>query len=375
MRRLLLLAALGLAACGGEPRGPCDWDVPAGTVGTVCGFTNPEDVEFVPSASLLLVSQMRGEPGDAGGSIAALLLDAEGRPASAPRQLWPDGPPRGDGPTRGEPRCSHPPAAAAFSPHGLTAEPDGRGAVRVAVVAHGAPGAGGAREAVELFELRGAGQAARLVWRGCVRLPPDAVGNDVAWGPAGALYVTRYQPTLRGPRGLYWRVAGGLGFPTGEVQVWRPGAGWEAVPGTRAANPNGLLRGAGGETLFVAATGSGDLHAVRPATGERRSVSLGGRPDNLSRGPQGRLLAVAHRDGLAVTACLLGRRPCLAPWSLLAVDPETLAVRELLFHDGRALGGAASAAAVGGGRVYLGAVVGDRIGVWRPPADAASAVW
>ena len=70
-RGLLLAAALALACSRGEPRGACQPEPPPGSLGSVCGFANPEDVAWVPAAGLLLVSQMRHAGEASGGSLAA----------------------------------------------------------------------------------------------------------------------------------------------------------------------------------------------------------------------------------------------------------------------------------------------------------------
>ena len=53
---LAVLAFACAAACGGGARGPCSQSQP---LGSVCGFENPEDVDFSPAAKLLVVSQFR----------------------------------------------------------------------------------------------------------------------------------------------------------------------------------------------------------------------------------------------------------------------------------------------------------------------------
>ena len=360
-RGLLLAAALALACGGGEPRGPCQPAPPPGSLGTVCGFENPEDVAWVPAAQLLLVSQMRHADAAAGGSLAALTLGAAGEPMAPPRRLWPPSmaaAERGTLPTSGDPACSDPPDPARFSPHGLAAgapAPDGE--IPVAVVGHGV------REAVELFALRGAGEAATLRWKGCVPLPGNSTGNDVWLGEDGGLWVTNYQPALGGLRGLYYMIVGGLGLPTGEVLRWRSSS-WESVPGTRGANPNGLVLMPGGESLAVAFTGAGSvgLRPLGPGDGPARDTKVGGHPDNLTLSSRATLLVVVHSSGLASLRCRFGALPCASPGQLIEIDPATGVASERFSHDGSGIGGLASVAEVGD-RLYFGAVYDDRIGL------------
>jgi hypothetical protein len=305
---------------------------------------------------------MRHAASEPGGSLAALELGAAGEPVAPPVRLWPRGgrgaEAPGTSPWRGDPDCSQPPEAAAFAPHGLAVgAPLADGGVPVAVIGHGA------REAVELFVLHGAGSAAVLRWSGCVALPPDATGNDAWIGADRSLWVTRYQPAAGGARGLFFTVVGGLGLPTGEV-LHREGGAWRAVPGTRGANPNGVLLAPDERTLAVAFTGARAvaLVALEPGGAPPRTVALAGHPDNLLWSARDTVLAPVHASGLRTLLCRLGARPCRAPWTLQEIDPASGAARLVFSHDGSRLGAVASVAEVEG-RLYLGAVFDDRIGV------------
>ncbi len=367
---VLLATAIG---CATEPRSACIPDPPPGSVGSICGFANPEDVEAVPAAGLLIVSQMRR--GSSGGSLAALALaalplDPGAQKHTRPRRLWPSGDQRRDRSTAaplGEPSCTEPPAADVFAPHGLSsAATDIPGVVRIAVVGHGG------REAIELFDLTGAGDSAALSWRGCVPLPPGTTGNDVSLAADGEIVVSNYMPQMGGWRGLYHTLKSGLGFNTGDVMAWRSGQGWRHLTGTAAPAPNGVLVTPDGATVFYAETGSGRVSRVPRAGAAAGStaehVVIGGNPDNLSLSPRGTILAATHTDGAAFLLCAFGRVPCRTGWSLFEIDPATLHARQLLHHDGSVVGAVASAAEVDG-RTYFGAVFDDRIGVWQPSSQ------
>jgi len=195
-----VLLALG---CARAPRPECVPDPPPGVVGSVCGFRNPEDVAAVPSAGILLVSQMRHDDSEQGGSIAALPLGVDGAPAGPPRTLWPPASPEQRAETAGsgavgEAGCTAAPSAKRFAPHGISVGlPRADGSLPVAVVAHDP------REAIELFELIPTGGAHRLRWSGCVPLPPGTTGNDVALAPDGSLLVTNFTPRSSGPVAIY----------------------------------------------------------------------------------------------------------------------------------------------------------------------------
>jgi hypothetical protein len=355
---LALLVAL-TAGCRGRSRGTCQPDPPPGVLGTVCGFQNPEDVEAVPSAGIVVVSELRYA--GAGGALAALTLGAV--PVS--RRLWPLGETPGavaPPPVAGDPSCTSPPAAAAFAPHGITSAPLAPGMTRIAVVGHEP-----AREAIELFDLEGVADGARLTWRGCVPLPAGTVGNDLAIAPDGEIVVSNFAPSLAPLSFLYAQLKASLGRATGDLIAWNAQHGWRHIPGTAAPLPNGVAVSPDGGAVYYAETGSGEFARVSRTGGAPTRRAVPGRPDNLAWSRRGTLLAGTHTDGAALLLCFLGRRPCRTGWSLLEIDPRTLEATELLHDDGSVLGAVASATEVDG-RVYLGAVFDDRLGVWRPGA-------
>lgn len=356
----LVLAAI--AGCsGGAPRGDCDPLPPPGEVGSVCGFRNPEDVELVAPAGVLLVSQMAPFFGRGAGSIAAVTLESLEAGTPAVRTVWPaegESAPPPSAPA-GDPGCATPPAPDRFAPHGLASAVSADGTIRLAVVSH-AP-----REAVELFDLHGTGEAVRLAWRGCLPLPPRTSGNDLAVRPDGSLVVANYLPSFGGLSGALWMLAASAGVPTGDVLAWWPKPGWIHIPGTAARGANGVAIGENGSTIWFTETGA--RRAARTDT-KGTSVVRGpieGAPDNLAWTGRGTLVTATHLSASAFLGCALGRLPCRAPWALVEIDPATLATTVLVRHDGSVVG-AATGAAEWRGRFYLGAVFDDRLGVWSP---------
>ncbi len=355
----LILAGV-LAACGpGEPRGSCNPRPAAGTVGSVCGFRNPEDVELLRAAGVLAVSQMAPIFGEGAGSLAAVTLESLERGEPDVWTLWPDD--RASEPTDaplGDRGCTTPPAANRFAPHGMASATLGDGTTRLAVVSH-AP-----REAVEIFEVAGSGRGTALRWRGCVPLPLRASGNDLALRPDGTLVVANYQPAFGGFTGALWMLAASAGVTTGDVLQWMPARGWSHLPGTAARGANGVAVAEGRASIWFAETGAARIGRLEG--GEVVRAPIEGAPDNLAWTSRGTLVTTTHLSPLAFLRCGLGERPCRAPWALVAIDPATLATTELLRHDGSAVGAATGAVEVGG-RFYLGAVFDDRLGVWSNP--------
>lgn len=363
MRAVVVVAGILAVACqSSPPRGACEPRPAPGQLGTVCGFSNPEDLEILPAAGVMLVSQMAPLAGGAPGSIAAATLASLAADRADVWRLWPpeaagERPAAGAAPT-GEPSCTTPPDPAAFAPHGIATRARD-GVVQVAVVSH-AP-----REAVELFVLSGRGRDATLRWTGCVPLPPGTAGNDLAQRADGGLVVANCLPAFGGLRGVAWMLASTLGKSTGDVLAWSPGSGWEHLPDTTSRTANGVAVGDGGRVWF---TESGAHQVARLDAGGGGRVTraiVEGAPDNLSWTSRGTLLTATHLSAPAFMRCAFVGGPCRAPWALVEIDPATLRTTDLLRHDGAAIGAVAGAAEYQG-RLYLSAVFDDRIGVWQP---------
>ena len=319
----------------------------------------------MPSAGVVIVSEMRfpGRPGD--GGLAAVDLRHATEAGAVARQIWP---PRADfaaaGSVDGDPSCTAPPAK--LSPHGLTSAAGTGGRVRLAIVGHDE------REAVELFDLDGLGDDVRLAWRGCVPLPPGTSGNDLAIAPDGEIVVSNFQPDPPSRRtfAVICRMsrAAIFGTPTGDLIAWRRDGGWRHLAGTAAALPNGVAVSPDGATVYFAESGANRVRRVarRGATDGAASdaIVLPGSPDNLSWTDRGTLLVGTHLSNLAIARCSFGETPCCSPWGVWEIDPKGWTAKEVFRHDGKAVGAVASAARVGD-LTFVGPVYDDRIGVFR----------
>ncbi len=336
--RIVAVLFLALASCA-TTRGACDGDDP---IRTVCGFENPEDLAVVPEHDGVIVSQMRRD--GAGGNLS-VWSEGEGKP----RRLWPleTTPGIDGGPAAGDPACP-PPAPDQFAPHGIFVAPSG-----LYVVNHGG------RESVEIFALDRSAQRLGARWLGCIELPAGTSANDVAVGPRGEVVVSNMSP----PGELIWAaLKSQLGMSTGDVLLWRAGAGWEHVANTAAGLPNGVAISADGAWLYYAESGASRVVRIRPDGSGRAEVELDGRPDNLAWGPSGALSVAASSSFWDLAVCAL-RQPCRASWKVFEIDPARLEAREVLKHSGERMGAVATAQPAGE-RIYLSAVFDDRIGVW-----------
>lgn len=138
------------------------------------------------------------------------------------------------------------------------------------------------------------------------------------------------------------------------------------VPGTEGPSPNGVWLAPDRSRLLTSHTGSGRVVRADLGSGRIASAEVPGHPDNLSTSPRGALRVATHLSGPGFLRCAFGSGPCRSPWAVWEIDPVDLRTRELLRHDGEAVGAVASVAEAFG-RLYLGAVFGDRIGVVRMP--------
>jgi sugar lactone lactonase YvrE len=347
-----LVAALGLAACGGiEPIREC---ADRGDVRVLCGFQNPEDLAAAPGGEWIVVSQfprlVDGEISGAGSLLALRPRDGERRALYPSAEAGRESPVPGVG----SPDCSGPPDASRFSPHGIDVA-DVRGEeARLLVVNHGG------REAIELFRLRIAPEGPSLAWEGCVPLPEDAQANDVAALPGGSFVTTKMLPR---EVSLLSTLRIAFGWPTGELLEWDLGGGWRPVPDTRASAPNGVVASADGETLYFAAWGGSRLVRVGRDGSGRRELALSHHPDNLSWTSDGQLLSTGQMGSiLMVPACgRIDSGTCPIPYSVLRVTPDASSFETVFEEDPAEIGGAGTVALDHDGALWIGTFAGDRI--------------
>ena len=350
-----LLVALALFAGGCAVRLPdareCD---PAGRGRPVCGLMNPEDVIPLPGSRWVLASELR-RPGEPPGSIVAFTLDGDGEATtlvgpSAPAE-WLDDPFL----AKNKEICPGPLPADGLEPHGMDLVVEREPPWMLLVVNHGT------RESIEIYDVTPSKHddvAPRLRWMGCIPLPDGYAANDVAAMDDGQL-VASATPV----RGIDYALAifrMAVGAALGDAMEWSFDRGWHHVAHTRVGLPNGVAVDATGR-LFVADWAGSRLVRVDRATGRRDEIALPHHPDNLSWAPDGRLV-VAGQIGTVREAfgCLDGHvRNCGQPWSVLSVDPETMAVVMIAQGDGHDFG-AASSAAFAQETLVVGTWAGDR---------------
>jgi hypothetical protein len=217
------------------------------------------------------------------------------------------------------------------------------------------------RESVEFFELAlNESGKPRLRWRGCVLAAKNTQFNDVAALPDGGFLASDpITASMQLPRMLF----GALGGKTGQVYRWRPESGYEAVPQTRGAYPNGVLLSADGKSFYLNLYLSGEVRQHDLATGNVLNRVAIAKPDNSSLAPDGSLLVASHDASIfalmsAITSAA-GQRNRI-PFEILRVNPQDFTARRIFRSEGDELGGGTVAQLVGDD-LYIGAFRGDRV--------------
>ena len=343
--RVVLSVALVAAACSRlEPVRGCE---PRGAARPVCGFQNPEDLVVVPGTHRLIVSEYGALDGTRPGRLvlydlatdARTVLYAGGPGAPASAEWW------------GAPSCPGPPTAA-FSPHGIDLARRRDGRLALYVVNHGG------RESVELFEVL-TGDGVALAWRGCAPAPPESALNDVAALPDGGFVTTHMFDRSTGRLRLAFAYF--FGRDTGYVLEWQPTSGFGRFPGSAGAFDNGVAVARDGASIYVNATLGNSVRRIDRATGRELARADVRGPDNISWG-DGRLLVASIRAAPQdITACEgLSGGACPIPFAIVALDPETLAQRELYAGAGAPMGAGTAAVEVDG-ELVIGSFAGDRV--------------
>lgn len=349
LRLLLVLFVAGAVLVSNE-RGQaagCDDD---GRVKFVCGVSAPEDLVALPRSEWVLVSGLSG-----GG------LHVVSSRSHSVKRLLPDERALSRPDTKNYPRCPgplDPKDASKLSAHGLNVRA-GRERVHTVYMVHH-----GARESIEIFELDVRPRTPALMWVGCVIAPESVALNAVAPLPGGGFVAT--SPVRRGDSTARGRMQ--KGENSGEVWEWHPRDGWQMIPGSEAAGPNGIEASSDGEWLYV------NVYALKQVMRLSRGrtpvqkdvVAVSFHPDNIRWQSDGSLLTAGHvAPTLARTSeCL--RIPCPDATSNVArIDPKAMTAREIIsYRSSNAFFGATAALQVGR-EVWLGSVRGDRIARYR----------
>jgi sugar lactone lactonase YvrE len=350
-RRAIAAAALAAAlalACG-EAAPKITTCTPGDGIEPHCGFQNPEDLALLPDGRTVVASQFGTMEGTKPGNLAVFVVDAP-----APRVVFVAAEASDSEERWGDPACPGPPSAE-FAPHGLDLEarPDGR--LQLLVVNHGG------REAIEFFEVKGEGDEASVVWRGCAVTPEGMYVNDVVHTPEGGFLTTHMMD--RGSQNLAILKGAVLGMATGWVLEWSPPDQWKKIEGSDAPMPNGIELSPDGRTIYMNAYLGGEVWKIDRKSGEVLAVADVPGPDNVTWTQDGTALLVASHVGSVrdSTACFeVSDGTCGMPFQIVALDPETFEKTVLVDQSGPPMGAATVALQVGDD-LWLGTFAGDRV--------------
>ena len=244
------------------------------------------------------------------------------------------------------PDCPGPPTAK-FQTHGVYVEPGNGPRHKLFAVGHGD------REAIEVFEIdASASPTPTASWLGCV-IAPNPIGlNSVRGLPDGGFITTNFLPRGGTPEATQQMLAGAK---NGELWEWHTASGWQKIPGSEAAGANGVELSADGKTLYVAAWGSQSFFRVTrgAAPPKRDEIPLGFRIDNIHWARDGSLWGTGQTEG---------------GWKAVKIDPQTLAVREVVAQKDSVEFNAGTAVAEVGDTLWVGSFRGNRIAIVPAPA-------
>ena len=337
-------APAGAPAAGCEPDGPLNY---------VCGPVNAEDLVRLGNTRWLVTSGMDGPlNGGAAARGHLYLVDHE-------RKTWSDWFP-GTSPVFRQDTtlfkdCPGPVDPTRFSAHGLSVREQAAGRFRLYITAHGA------REAIEVFDIDARGAQPSITWTGCVVLPEKVSANSVAILPDWGFVTTQFMDRSLPQQQAFGQVMSGQ--VNGQLFEWHPGQSVQPIAGTQMSGANGIVVSPDGQTLFVAAYGTHEVVRFQRGAGALRKdvVKLDITPDNLHWSASGKVLAAGGNHAAA------GGPPGAAGWSVLEIDPQSLAVRRVT--GGQRLTGmqGATAAIDVGPEIWIGTFSGNRIGYLLAP--------
>jgi hypothetical protein len=329
---------LGLVlGVSGTRAAECD---PVGNVRFICNQVGPEDLAIVPGGEWVLSS----------GNVAngaVRLINVQDKTTTV---LFPNAATRERPDKNTYASCPGPidPAEKErFRAHGLYLRAGKNKLHKLFVVHHGN------RESIEIFELDAHARPPQLTWIGCAVAPEPIELNAVVGLSDGGFITTNFEP--RGSAEAGGRVKIMAGENSGELWEWHTSTGWQKIPGTEAAGPNGLELSPDGKTLYIGGWGSQSLIRVSRgrATVNRDTVPLGFRVDNLRWAPDGSLIAAGQ-----------GGSDALRTADVATIDPNTLKINKRIRYPYSDVFRGGTTAIQIGNEIWLSSGGGERIAIF-----------
>ncbi|HYP80134.1 MAG TPA: hypothetical protein VEQ17_07590 [Steroidobacteraceae bacterium] len=311
----------------------------------ICGADAVEDLERVGSTKWLVGSGLA----ESGGHL--LLIDTA---AKRLESIYPVGQTKPAHDARRFPDCRDEPDPKKFSAHGISLRDAGGGRQELMVINHGG------REAIEFFAVTMPGGKPAVQWLGCVIMPPDTSVNSVAPMPDGGFVTTLFNvPSKGGINAVFNREV------TGGLLRWTPGGKVTAIPGTEVSGANGVLVSQQGRVIHMAAWGTRELVRFEWKDGKlsKRTVPLGFAGDNLRWSQDGRSILVGGQKFEPRP----GGPAALDGWSVVRVDPDTLAVKMVRDAGPKEVMQGITVGVEVGNDIWVGQFRGNQVGYFAIP--------
>jgi hypothetical protein len=320
----------------------------------ICRFSNPEDIELLPDHRTLLISQMGNMEGSKPGNLVSFDTTSQ-----AITPLFPTTVANTAGDNWGTSNCPGLPDTH-FSPHGISLRQRNDGRWQLAVINHGG------RETVEMFEVLQDNNTYSLAWRGCVVPPEGTYMNDVALMKDGGMVAShmfdKRLPTLFGISTGIWKSQ--LHMDTGYALEWQPAhpQTFRVLAESHGPFINGILVSADDSTVFESVYAGNEIRKLDLASGKQLGSIHIQQVDNMAWDESGGILAASHTGkALDQKACLdHPGETCGFGFTIVHIDPKSLATKDVLKHEGAPMG-AATVAKQAGDAIYLGSFSGNRI--------------
>ncbi len=325
-------------------------------IGYIVGLQNSEDLVQIGSTRWLVASGLmswKPDPKSRGHIYLVNRLDKSFEvafPGSDPafrqdKKMFPD--------------CPGPINPANFSAHGMSLKQTASGRYRLYMTSHGE------REAIEAFDIDARGDKPVFAWVGCVLLPDKMWGNTVAILKDGGFLVTKSKDSTD-PDAFAHLVEKRI---TGAVFEWHPGGKVTQVAGTEMSCPNGMVVSSDDRWLFVNAMGTREVVRFdrHSPTMKGKAVTVPIYPDNIHWGDDGMLYAIGRNHVPQPNDASCPWLNCKTGWSIVKVDPKSLAAERVAGVDQTSPLQAPSAAITAGDYFWIGNFDGDRIGYIRRP--------
>ena len=317
---------------------------PVDGITPICGFKNPEDLVQLPGTQQILVSEMGAFMTDAPGKLLIYDIDSDQQldlaiDWSSGEEIW------------GEATCAAP-EPDLFSPHGidLSSRQDDR--LQLLVVNHGG------RESIEFFEVLTESPGWALQWKGCAQPPGDPFINDVVALSDGGFLVTHMWNKSIAFEEVGRRLL--AGEKMGWVWEWQAESGFDFVANSQEVMPNGITVSKDNKKIFLNIYMGNRVIKLDRGSGMVEGFFPIRQPDNITLDAEGMLWIASHQQDPLNDTCTVEEGPCLLPFQVARVDPQTMLGEIMLEHEGAPMGYVTVALKVDD-QIYMGSAHGDRI--------------